>query len=193
MLEELPGMADWKDRFRRELAATSSTADACRAAGLCLKTVRKYTTPGSTLYDEEFDMACREVHELKVSGVQDTLFWGLNGAVEDQDYKTVTRTCLEILERLDRSQWSRQPVEVVHSGRVDHVHEHHLAAQKDSAGRMLAGIAALFSRPELQAAVGDGAITLDTKDFRAIESGTQQVQSQGSHQDRDRADSRSVS
>lgn len=123
LLEARPGMADWKFVAAMAYLRNKSKPMAAQQAGISASHLRNKLNPKDPDYDEELAKLFEEVEQILLWSKEADIEWAIEEAKAQGDARTVGQVALAVLERLDKSKWSkREEQHHVHSGTVVHQH-----------------------------------------------------------------------
>jgi hypothetical protein len=114
---------DWREKWGEAYIRERSLQKASRAVGSDWKALALKIKPGHPSYDQPFHEIVEACREALKGHFEDVLNWAVDEAQVQLDPKTAGGLAVTILERIDKSRWSRSE-ERVNTGRVEHHHTH---------------------------------------------------------------------
>jgi hypothetical protein len=131
-LEFREGMEEWRFDAAMAYLHSRSKVTAANAAGISPSHLRGKLNPRGPDHDPELAHLFLQVDTILLWAKETDLEWAISEAKAQGDVRTVGQLCLAVLERLDKSKWSKsEEVNHRHSGTV--VLEHVVAERRERA------------------------------------------------------------
>lgn len=120
------------EKFLAGVRKGKSRAKICRELGLHYGSVLRWLDPRQQAYKPDFWEKYEQARSEYLDDLEGMVAEGIELALEQQDAATVVRSAMAVLERLRKSEWSRQELRVM-SGTVTHQHVHQLQSVRQEA------------------------------------------------------------